>query len=305
MPNANVDPDASEPSPMKFELFSECEMELPETRSFAAGTLSLYTRRCPDKESPNEDSMAIFQTGPDSGVLVVADGLGGARAGHLASAIAVQAIRDAIDASAETRRDLRPAVLDGIENANRQILELGIGAATTLAIVEINGTTIRPYHVGDSMILLMGQKGRHKLETMAHSPVGHALQAGMIDEDEAMQHEERHLVTNCVGSGNMRIEIGSSIEMSSRDTLVLASDGLSDNMAVSDIIETLRCGNLTARSEQLVSRARTQMQLDNPESSPCKPDDLTVIVYRRNIDSTRSSPRAHEGHDEKPIDSGE
>ena len=80
---------------------------------------------------------------------------------------------------------------------------------------------------------------------------------GMIDEDEAMQHEERHLVTNCVGSENMRIEIGSSIEMSVRDTLVLASDGLSDNMAVSDIIETLRCGNLTDCAQQLTARART------------------------------------------------
>lgn len=266
---------------MTFELFSECDMNAPEVRSFAAGTLSIYTCRCPGKDSPNEDSMAIFPTGSDSGVLVVADGLGGARAGHVASAIAVQSLRDTIETSGEARSDLRPAILDGIEKANRRILDLGIGAATTLAIVEINGTMIRPYHVGDSMILLMGQKGKHKLETIAHSPVGHALQAGMIDEDEAMQHEERHLVTNCVGSENMRIEIGSSIEMSVRDTLVLASDGLSDNMAVSDIIETLRCGNLTDCAQQLTSRATTQMQLEDPQATPSKPDDLTVIVFRR------------------------
>ena len=271
---------------MTFELFSECDMEAPVTRPFAGGTVSVYTRRCPDKETPNEDSMAVFPVGPDSGVLVVADGVGGARAGHQASAAAVQSLRETIAEVTDERSDLRPAILDGIEKANRRIMEMGIGAATTLAVVEINGNTMRPYHVGDSMILLMGQKGKNKLETMAHSPVGHALQAGMINEDEAMQHEERHIVSNCVGTENMRIEIGSSVEMSVWDTLVLASDGLSDNMTVSDIIETLRRGKLPVRSQQLISKAREQMQLEDPQSAPCKPDDLTVIVFRRTNVST-------------------
>lgn len=59
------------------------------------------------------------------------------------------------------------------------MLAVGIGAATTLAVVKLSGRTIRPYHVGDPMILLTGQRGRIKHQNIAHSPVGYAVEAGM------------------------------------------------------------------------------------------------------------------------------
>ncbi|MEQ9409630.1 MAG: protein phosphatase 2C domain-containing protein [Fuerstiella sp.] len=281
MPDATADPELPDPLPTKPELFTECDMEAPITQSFAGGTVCFYTRRCPEKETPNEDSMAVIPVGKDSGVLVVADGLGGIRGGHLASAAAVEAIRDRISESSPVPGDLRTAILDGIEAANQRILDMGLGSATTLSVVEFSGNTVRPYHVGDSMILLVGQKGRIKLETMPHSPVGHALQAGMIDEEEAMQHADRHIVTNCVGQNDMRIEIGSPVEMAIRDTLLLASDGLCDNLTVPEIIQTVRSGNLADRSQTLISAARAQMQLHAAPETPSKPDDLTVIVFRR------------------------
>ena len=114
------------------------------------------------------------------------------------------------------------------------------GAASTLAIVEVQDGTARPYHVGDSAILITGQRGRVKVQTVPHSPVGYAVESGMLDAAEAMHHEERHVVSNVVGSDDMRIEIGSALSLSPRDTILLASDGLSDNLLAEEIIDFAR-----------------------------------------------------------------
>lgn len=262
-------------------LFLAHDMTEPSRMSLAGGTVAAFTRRSPAKESPNEDSSAVIRTGPDAGVLVVADGVGGARAGQQASAIAVDAIHAAVAQATDGRPDLRTAILDGVERANRSILELCIGAATTLAVVEIDGTRIRPYHVGDSMILLIGQRGKIKLQTIAHSPVGHALEAGVIDEHEALHHKDRHVVSNIVGHEAMRIEIGPPIQMAQRDTLLLASDGLADNLTESEIVETIRCGRLPERLSQLANHVDARMRNPSTDGRPSKPDDLTILAYRR------------------------
>ena len=75
---------------------------------------------------------------------------------------------------------LRPAILDGIEAANAAVRAIGTGAATTLSLVEIQGRVVRAYQVGDSAILLAGQRGKLKYQTIAHSPIGYAVEAGLI-----------------------------------------------------------------------------------------------------------------------------
>jgi serine/threonine protein phosphatase PrpC len=174
---------------------------------------------------------------------------------------------------------LRGPILDGIEAANRKVRDLGTGAATTLALVEIEGHTIRPYHVGDSVILLAGQRGKLKFQTISHSPIGYAVEAGLLAEEDAMHHEERHVISNVIGSDQMRIEIGPSIEMASRDTLILASDGLLDNLLPGEVVEIMRSGPLGESLHDLVNEARRRMTTADGQS-PSKPDDLTVIAYR-------------------------
>jgi serine/threonine protein phosphatase PrpC len=126
-------------------------------------------------------------------VLAVADGLGGVRSGQLAASIAVEALRDSLAAADGNDNDLRTAILDGIERANRAVQRRGIGTATTLAVVEIRERVVRPYHVGDSMIFVVGQRGKIKLQTVSHSPIGFAVESGFLNEREAMHHEDRHL----------------------------------------------------------------------------------------------------------------
>ncbi len=177
--------------------------------------------------------------------------------------------------------DLRAAILNGIEAANQSVRDLGTGAATTMALVEIQNRTIRPYHVGDSAILVTGQRGKVKLQTIPHSPIGYAVEAGMMKDEDAIHHESRHVISNVIGSDKMRIEIGPPIEMAPRDTLLIASDGLFDNLLPDEIVEAVRSGPLEEAIGGLIETAQQRMAAKEGDA-PCKPDDLTVIAYRPN-----------------------
>jgi serine/threonine protein phosphatase PrpC len=268
-------------------------MTEPEFFPFAGGSVSVVSLRCPGKEAetPNEDGAALLSYSARAGLLCVADGVGGMRCGDVASELALRCLQQEMGQLPPGRDDLRPAVLDGIEQANHEVMRLG-GAATTLAVVEVGPDWIRPYHVGDSMILLVGQRGRIKLQTVAHSPVGYAVEAGMLDEADAIHHADRHLVSNVVGESQMRIEIGPRLKMAPRDTLVIASDGLSDNLHVEEIVERVRIGTLEKCAVDLTEFAAQRMHVDD-KTVPHKPDDLTVLLFRRAASRPQSQRRVH------------
>ena len=146
--------------------------------------------------------------------------------------------------------------------------------------MEISGHTARPYHVGDSVILVIGQRGKLKLQTVAHSPVGFAVEAGLLDEEEALHHHERHLILNAIGSAEMRIELGAPISLARRDTVLLASDGLTDNLSLDEIVELARKGPLDRAVVRLAALAHERMTAAR-SGHPSKPDDLSILLYRR------------------------
>lgn len=247
--------------------------------SIAGGAAALYSKRSPEKETPNEDAIAIIATGVDSGVLAVADGLGGAPAGRQASALAIKCLARAVEKTARDSAAIRSGILNGFESANEEVLALSLGAATTLTVVEFDGRLARHYHVGDSFVLLVGQRGKIKMQSIPHSPVGYAVESGLLDESDAMHHEERHMISNVIGSVDMRIEVGTAVELARRDTLLVASDGLSDNLHMPEIVESIRKGPLEKVVADLARRARERME-GRQGAEPSKPDDLTFAVFR-------------------------
>ncbi len=256
-----------------------------ETVACTQGDAVVHSSRSPDKTSDNEDSAAVIVVDDVRTVLVVADGVGGHASGDTASALAVQSLAETVCSAAESIHDepsLRGAILDGIEQANQAVLALGTGAATTLIVVEIQGELVRTFHVGDSQALLVGQRGKIKLETLSHSPTGYAVESGMLHPEQAIEHEHRHLVSNLVGDTDMRIEIGPAVSMSSRDTLLLATDGLFDNLHVEEIADDIRTGSLENAARRAAQHCRRRMT-EPTGDNPCKPDDLSVIVYRRSL----------------------
>lgn len=243
------------------------------------GRACLFTCRSPGKPTTNEDSSLACSLGSGLGVLAVADGFGGEPAGEQASQLAIQSLHAAVHSGFEAGGDLRAGILDGFERANQAVSALGLGACTTLTVLEINGSRIRPYHVGDSEILVFGRGGKIRLQIVSHSPVGYGVEAGLIDQQEAIHHEDRHLVSNMVGTPAMRIEVGALLELRPNDTVVLASDGLFDNLFVDEIVQRARKGPLKQAATAL--RAECDKRMRTPtDGQPSKPDDLTFLLFR-------------------------
>ena len=258
------------------------ETECPEIIELEMGQMAVYTRRCPGKDTPNEDGALIVPVDGSRVVLAVADGCGGMQAGDEASKLTLKALSRAV--GRDNRSDdqsLRAAILDGIERANARVCDLAVGAATTLAIAEIVGDRLRTFHIGDSQIVLVSNRGRLKLVTPPHSPVGYALEAGLLSPDEAMIHEDRHLVSNVVGSEDCYIEVGMRRRAAKRDTLVLATDGVFDNLHIDEVGDIVRRGELKNAAIQL-AKAVDERVHSEASTLPSKPDDVTFIIFRWN-----------------------
>lgn len=244
------------------------------------GSLVAYTAPAPDKSSENEDSVAAIPYGPNAVVLIVADGAGGLPAGRRASRTAIQSLEQSLSSARGETMLLRTAILNGIEAANQAVLSLVNGSATTLTVVTVEGLSSRSYQIGDSEAMLVGQRGRVRYQTMAHSPTGFVVEVGFLDERAALHHEERHLVSNFIGTTDMRIDVGAERTLHARDTVLLASDGLTDNLHSEEIKEFIRKGPMITAIESMISLARRRMTVETLHQ-PSKPDDLSVILFRK------------------------
>ncbi len=246
--------------------------------SMRSGGAAGYSAPSPNREA-SEDALLVLVLADGRAVLAVADGLGGLPGGREAARLAVTCLADAVETGTAGGQPLRSAILDGFEAANAAILQTGTGAATTLAVAALEAGTIRSFHVGDSEVLLLGQRGRLRMRTVPHSPTGFAVEAGFLEDDSALSHDERHIVSNVVGSRDMRIDIGSPTPLNPFDTVLLGSDGLMDNLRVDEIIACVCTGPLGRAVETAASAARLRMAV-HERGQPSKPDDLTVLAFR-------------------------
>ena len=282
-PKASVKPTRVS-SRQKPTIFHKAHMDAVETVSVANGTVVAFSRTSPEKDTPNEDSAAVFPLWQGAAVLVVADGVGGMKDGSRASAAAIRAFRKVLS---EVRQgtDLRNPILDAIQQANANILRHAAGSATTIAAVEVCDGKMRSYHVGDSIIMQVSERGVVKSLTLSHAPVSYAVEAGVLTEDEGLLHPDRNLISNVVGDRDMRIEIGPRRKLATQDTVLLASDGLCDNLTTDEIADLVRRNPLSSRIAKMVEIARERMSLtafdDETIDLPGKPDDLTLLVYRK------------------------
>jgi serine/threonine protein phosphatase PrpC len=248
--------------------------------SVGGGEVIAYSGPSPDRTAENEDAVAVIPYGPQAAVLVVADGAGGLPAGRLASQTAVSTLVSHLEVSGQETIILRTAILDGIEAANDAVQQLANGAATTFTVITIEGLAVRAYQIGDSEAMIIGQRGLIRLRTPVHSPTGLAVEAGFLKEREALRHHERHLVSNFLGTADMRIDIGAEVMLQPRDTIIVASDGLMDNVLVGEIVDRVRKGPLSKAADAVLGLARRRMSGKALEQ-PSKPDDLSMILFRK------------------------
>ena len=145
---------------MEHKIYQQENMCTADTLDAADGTAIVFSRRSPEKTTSNEDSALVLSCNKKSAMLAIADGMGGLPGGAQASAEALKKLNKRVSQTCDENADLREAILNGVELANQSILDFSTGSATTLVVAEINGNYIRPYHVGDSVLLIVGQRGK-------------------------------------------------------------------------------------------------------------------------------------------------
>ncbi|MDZ7687025.1 MAG: PP2C family serine/threonine-protein phosphatase [Gammaproteobacteria bacterium] len=259
-------------------------------RSLDGGEIVTFDAPAPYKtDEPNEDRLAVIEIDEDNRLLAVADGVGGMPKGEAAAASVIEHLELAF------REPVAPGSVGSVaatalESAHTAIVEAGDGCASTVALAHISGTSYRSLHAGDSVVMVSSQRGNLKFETISHSPVGYALESGMLSEEDAFSHEERHVVSNLIGGDSLHITLGGTMELAPRDTLIVASDGVTDNLRQVELIDAIRIGNLKACGERLVAMVTERMHGEG------KPDDMSFILYRRTPAKRRSQRKRHGQH---------
>ena len=169
----------------------------------------------------NEDN--FFVRAP---LFVVADGMGGAQAGEVASEIAVRSFDDELPNGSRSE-----ALVRVIEDANKRIHERaraneslhGMGTTTTAAYVDDDEVVIA--HVGDSRAYLL-RGGELIRLTKDHSLVGELVARGKLTEEQAEQHPQRSVITRALGpEANVQVDVD-TFTAKAGDVFLLCSDGL-------------------------------------------------------------------------------
>ena len=261
-----------------------CQTYMPsfELISLDRFEIGYYTQKNPGHSGPNEDSLGIIADNRKV-VLIVADGVGGSPKGEEASETAVEkVIRGVAKNFAVTRKGqkMRISILDNIESANETIIKSNTGALTTATICTIDHDFIRCFQIGDSSLLVCGQKGLLKYKALEQSPVGYALKAGFINEKQAFEHPERNLVLNLMGDRNMSVEIGPQLPFAQNDTVLIASDGIFDNFYSDELVEIIRKESMHEVMTKLTELCQP-LRDSSITSKLRKPDDISFIVCRQ------------------------
>jgi serine/threonine protein phosphatase PrpC len=219
----------------------------------------------------------------DGGVLVVADGMGGAKAGEVAAQVAVDAV-GALTAPV-TADDMRTAVGE----ANAEIRRMASddpdksGMGTTLTAALMRDGRIEVVHVGDSRAYLW-RDGSLTQITQDHSVVAELVRRGSITAEEAESHPHRNVITRALGA-EPEVDVDAvSTEVRDGDVVLLCSDGLSSYVAESAIVGVLAAaGSLAEAARELVAAANGAGGTDNvtvvlgrigPASEPQSGDTL-------------------------------
>jgi len=215
----------------------------------------------------NEDN--LFARPP---VFAVADGMGGARAGEVASRM----VREALEAGLPDDGSAEERLAERARQANRAIHDLArsnpaqAGMGTTLTAAYVGEDAVSLAHVGDSRAYRL-RDGQLELLTRDHSLVGELVRRGKLTEQEAEEHPQRSVITRALGP-EPDVEVDTwSYPAQAGDVFLLCSDGLTSMVDEAHITQLVRDhGDLAQAGQALIEEANQRGGRDN----------ITVVLFR-------------------------
>ena len=219
------------------------------------------------KRRRNEDSYVVAPP-----LFAVADGMGGAQAGEVASKLAAAALKEPPpDGSSGPEK-----VIALIQEANRRVYERAAsdpatsGMGTTITVALVDGSEVTIGHVGDSRAYVV-RGGELEQLTEDHSLVNELLKSGKLSREEAETHPQRSVITRAVGT-DPDVDVDAfTVAAGEGDVFLLCSDGLTDMVGDADILHIVEKhrDDLDRATKALVSAANRGGGEDN----------ITVIAF--------------------------
>lgn len=220
----------------------------------------------------NQDAYRILNFGHERAMLLVCDGMGGARSGNVASELAAEtfcSVVSSLQKSASNEEKIRAMLQQALHEANEAVYQKGqtdaeyAGMGTTLVAAFLQKNTAYLINVGDSRAYHISTGGIEQL-TEDHSIVEMMVQRGELTHEQAKNHPGKNIITRAVGteeavSGDLSVK-----PMKKDECLLLCSDGLSNEMADQEILFEVAYGeNLSDCCQRLLQIAKKRGAPDN------------------------------------------
>ena len=219
------------------------------------------------KRRRNEDAYVV-----EPPLFAIADGMGGAQAGELASSLAAGAVRE--DEAAAGSGERRVAEL--IQEANRRVYErssqdaAASGMGTTMTVAFVGDANVAFGHVGDSRAYLI-RDGKLEQLTEDHSLVAELVRSGKLSPEEAETHPQRSVSTRARGT-DPDVDVDTfSIETAPGDLFMLCSDGLTSMVEDDVILQTIE-----KNRDNLQTAAKALIRAANKGGGE---DNITVVFF--------------------------
>ena len=204
--------------------------------------------------------------GPLPNLFIVADGMGGHKAGDYASRYTIERVVASV--SRNTGEEPIAIMKEAINKANELLVaesredESKSGMGTTLVIGTIIGNKLFVANIGDSRLYVVGQNMRQI--TRDHSLVDEMVRLGEINADEARVHPDKNIITRAVGTSDHVEADFFEVEITADDTILLCTDGLTNMVRDDEILDIIKkYDNAQAATMQLVKEANANGGRDN------------------------------------------
>ena len=220
----------------------------------------------------NQDYYTIVRFSPEHTLAVVCDGMGGAKAGNIASRLATEVFVEEVKRTWSEKLDrdaLRRMMLDAVELANQAVYENSqlsedyTGMGTTLVAVLVAGNMAIAVNVGDSRAYLLRTRGIQQI-TEDHSVVQMMVRRGDITEEEARTHPGKNLITRAIGTEKRVACDIFTLRLEQGDAILLCSDGLSNLLSDQELLfEVVHAVHKERCCQRLIDMAKDRGAPDN------------------------------------------
>lgn len=219
----------------------------------------------------NQDSYYLKPLGDDMALAIVCDGMGGARAGNVASALAIETASAYFEtlSNDELLRAPEEHMTRAAKLANKAVFRKSSqdadceGMGTTMVAALVSGTKARILNIGDSRAYHMGGEGIVKV-SRDHSVVEDLIYRGELTPEEARLHPQKNLITRCLGVEPEVEPDLYDVELKAGEFLLLCTDGLSNTLTDQELLyEALYGGTGESCCKRMMEVALAKGATDN------------------------------------------